>query len=142
MNVSCEREGHGGGVLLRALEPVAGLEQMARNRGLAPRATVKEFDQWPGTAVPGAGLYAESGQRLDLIDPDSPLQLRDDGARVGRVLVSARIGIRHAAELPLRFALAENDCVWGPKSQPARKNGCSGPREPPGRLKRYINPVV
>ena len=34
MNVSCEKEGKAGCVLLRALEPVAGLEQMARNRGL------------------------------------------------------------------------------------------------------------
>ena len=34
MNVTCEREGRAGCILIRALEPVAGLEQMARNRGL------------------------------------------------------------------------------------------------------------
>ena len=41
MNISCEREGRAGCVLLRALEPVAGLVQMARNRGLvgAPQTT-------------------------------------------------------------------------------------------------------
>lgn len=33
MNISCEKEGKAGCVLLRALEPVVGLEQMARNRG-------------------------------------------------------------------------------------------------------------
>ena len=34
LNVSCEREGRAGGVLFRALEPIRGLETMARNRGL------------------------------------------------------------------------------------------------------------
>ncbi len=36
LNVSCEPEGRAGGVLFRALEPVCGLEAMARSRGLAP----------------------------------------------------------------------------------------------------------
>jgi len=44
------------------------------------------------------------------------LQVRDDGMRVTRVLVTRRIGIRHAVELPLRFALPGNECVSGPKS--------------------------
>jgi DNA-3-methyladenine glycosylase len=53
---------------------------------------------------------------LDLLDPVSPLQLRDDGFRVKQVLVTTRIGIRHAAELPLRFAIPGHPCVSGPKS--------------------------
>ncbi len=116
MNVSCEREGHGGGVLLRALEPVAGLEQMARNRGLAPGATAKELTSGPGRLCQALGITRSADNGLDLTDPESPLQLRDNGTRAGRVLVTARIGIRHAAELPLRFALAGNGCVSGPKS--------------------------
>jgi len=32
------------------------------------------------------------------------------------VVVTRRIGIRHAVELPLRFAIAGNGCVSGPKS--------------------------
>jgi hypothetical protein len=42
--------------------------------------------------------------------------MRDDGTRAGRVLVTVRIGIRQAADLPLRFAIAGNPCVSGPKS--------------------------
>jgi 3-methyladenine DNA glycosylase Mpg len=53
---------------------------------------------------------------VDLLDPRSPLQLRDDGVRAGRVAVTVRIGIRHAVDLPLRFIMAGNGCVSGPKS--------------------------
>jgi DNA-3-methyladenine glycosylase len=116
MNVSCEGEGHGGGVLIRALEPVAGLEQMARNRGLEPGVAARGLTSGPGRLCQALGITRCADDGLDLLDPRSPLQLRDDGARAGRVLVTPRIGIRHAAELPLRFAIAGNGCVSGPKS--------------------------
>jgi DNA-3-methyladenine glycosylase len=115
MNFSCEKEGHGGGVLLRALEPVAGLEQMARNRSLPPDAAACELTSGPGRLCQALGLSREMHNGLDLLDPKSQLQVRDDGMRATRVLVTRRIGIRHAAELPLRFALAGNGCVSGPK---------------------------
>ncbi len=116
MNVSCEREGHGGGVLIRALEPVAGLDQMARNRGLTPGAPARELTSGPGRLCQALGITRSVDNGLDLTDPNSSLQLRDDGTRAGRVLVTRRIGIRHAVELPLRFAIAGNGCVSGPKS--------------------------
>jgi DNA-3-methyladenine glycosylase len=116
MNISCEREGRAGCVLLRALEPVAGLEQMARNRGLAPGVTARELTSGPGRLCQALGITRSADNGLDLLDPKSPLQLRDDGTRAECVLVTARIGIRHAAELPLRFVLAGNSCVSGPKS--------------------------
>lgn len=133
MNVSCEREGHGGGVLIRALEPVAGFEQMARNRGLDdfPRfpkhdqngwgagagcRRLKELTGGPGRLCQALGITRSEDNGLDLVDPKSPLQLRDDGTRAGRVSVTPRIGIRHAADLPLRFAIAGNGCVSGPKT--------------------------
>jgi len=116
MNVSCEREGRGGGVLIRALEPVAGLEQMARNRGLAPGVAARELTSGPGRLCQALEITRNADNGVDLLDPKSSLQLRDDGTRAGRVLVTARIGIRHAVELPLRFAVAGNGCVSGPKS--------------------------
>jgi DNA-3-methyladenine glycosylase len=139
MNVSCEREGRAGGVLLRALEPLTGIEQMARNRGLSgfPPFSQKAREGWgtgqgpgcesgreltsgPGRLCQALGITRSADNGLDLLDPKSPLQLRDDGTRAGRVLVTARIGIRHAAELPLRFAIAGNGCVSGPKSLTGR----------------------
>ncbi|MGA2339331.1 MAG: DNA-3-methyladenine glycosylase [Terracidiphilus sp.] len=153
MNFSCEKEGRGGGVLLRALEPVAGLEQMARNRGLRGLppisfAAANKMDgaqtreQWrflreltggPGRLCQAMGITREKHNGLDLLDPKSTLQVRDDGMRVTRVLVTRRIGIRHAVELPLRFALPGSECVSGPRKMEGthiflRKGGAASGR--------------
>ncbi len=115
MNFSCETKGLGGGVLLRALEPVAGIEQMARRRGLPPDAAACDLTGGPGRLCQALDLTRPKHNGLDLLDPKSPLQVRDDEFRVIRVLVTRRIGIRHAVELPLRFSLPGNKCVSGPK---------------------------
>jgi DNA-3-methyladenine glycosylase len=139
MNITCEKTGRAGCLLLRALEPVAGLELMARNRGLAASAkreagngTIPPFSSamadekgWgnlcdltggPSRLCQALDLTRAAHNGLDLLDPDSPLQVLDDGAHVRQVMVTRRIGIRHAVELPLRFAVPENRCVSGPKS--------------------------
>jgi len=61
------------------------------------------------------GLSRKAHNECDLVDPNSPLQVRDDGYAVGEVLVTPRIGIREAVDLPLRFALSGNNCVSGGK---------------------------
>jgi DNA-3-methyladenine glycosylase len=145
MNVTCEPEGRAGCILIRALEPVAGLEVMARNGGRSgwgterngssklaiPPFAQKAREGWgtengwknlceltsgPGRLCEALGITRSADNGLDLLDPRSPLQLRDDGKRAERVVVTRRIGIRHAVELPLRFAIAGNGCVSGPKS--------------------------
>jgi DNA-3-methyladenine glycosylase len=116
MNVSCEKAGRAGGILLRALDPVAGLEAMARNRGLKLNAGPKELTCGPSRLSQALGITRAEDNGLDLLDPDSPLQVRDDGFEVRQVMVTRRIGIRHAAELPLRFALPGAACVSGPRS--------------------------
>ncbi|MGA9061536.1 MAG: DNA-3-methyladenine glycosylase [Terracidiphilus sp.] len=120
MNISCEREGRAGSVLLRALEPLAGLEQMVCNRGLGPDAEARELTCGPGRLCQALDLKRETHNGLDLLDPRSPLQVRDDGMRVTRVLVTPRIGIRHAVELPLRFAVPRHECVSGPRKVPGK----------------------
>jgi DNA-3-methyladenine glycosylase len=120
MNFSCEKAGLGGGVLLRALEPVTGMAKMARNRGLGPDAEACELTGGPGRLCQALGLTRPTHNGLDLLDLRSPLQVRDDGFRVTRVLVTRRIGIRHAVELPLRFSLPGNECVSGPKKLEGR----------------------
>jgi DNA-3-methyladenine glycosylase len=122
MNVSCEAEGRAGCVLLRALEPLAGTEvaQMARNRGLAPgdltaAGLVRQLASGPGRLCQALGLTRRLHNGLDLANPASPLQIRDDGYAVTEVLATARIGIREAVDWPLRFVLPGNRCVSGAK---------------------------
>ena len=116
MNVSCEAEGHAGCVLLRALEPVTGADQMARNRGLTANAPKKQLTSGPSRLCQALGLTRMSHNGLDLLAAASPLQLRDDGYQVSEVLVTARIGIHAAEDWPLRFALAGHNYVSGPRS--------------------------
>jgi DNA-3-methyladenine glycosylase len=120
MNISCEAEGRAGCVLLRALEPLAGagaasLAQMAQNRGLAPGAPARQLTSGPGRLCQALGLTRQDHNGLDLLDPQSPLQVRDDGYLVSEVLVTARIGIKHAVDWPMRFALPGHPCVSGSK---------------------------
>jgi DNA-3-methyladenine glycosylase len=118
MNITCEKDGQAGCILLRALEPVAGMTQMIRNRDLKPGALARQLTSGPSRLCQALDLSRPAHNGLDLLDPGSPLQVRDDGFRVRRVLVTPRIGIRHAVDLPLRFAIAEHSCVSGPKSIP------------------------
>jgi DNA-3-methyladenine glycosylase len=118
MNISCEIAGHAGGVLIRALEPVSGMAQMARNRGLSSQAlhhSGRNLTGGPGILCEALGITRPAHNGLDLLSKSSPLQVRDDRFAVREVMVSKRIGIRHAADLPLRFTLPGNPCVSGPK---------------------------
>ena len=121
MNISCEAEGRAGCVLLRALEPLAGADLMAENRGFAPVGLptdklARQLASGPGRLCQALGLTRQNHNGLDLTDPASPLQFRDDGYTVAEVLVTARIGIREAVDWPLRFLLPGNRCVSGAKN--------------------------
>ena len=121
MNISCEKEGLAGSVLLRALEPVAGVEPMARNRGLGPGAAPCQIASGPGRLCQSLGLTRARHNGLDLLDPGSPLQIRDDGYASAEILITARIGIRTAVDWPMRFSFAGHKCVSGPRSLTGRR---------------------
>jgi DNA-3-methyladenine glycosylase len=110
LNVSCEREGRAGGVLFRALEPVRGLETMARNRGLDP-TRVAALTSGPGRLCQAFGITRDRDNGADFTSPRSDLQIRDDGFVANDVLVTPRIGISKDAERPARFLLADNPFV-------------------------------
>jgi DNA-3-methyladenine glycosylase len=130
MNVSCEREGQAGGVLFRALEPVAGIAEMAANRGLAwhpelnrelPDAIARQLTSGPSRLCLAMGIERTSHNGLDLTDPASHFQVQDDGFVVREALVTPRIGISEAVDWPLRFAIPGQRCVSGPKSLSGRR---------------------
>jgi DNA-3-methyladenine glycosylase len=118
VNVTCEPPGRAGAILVRALEPVLGREIMAGNRGLLPGAPDFRLTAGPGKVCQAMQITRAEHNGLDYLDLASPLQLRDDGYVAGKIEVTPRIGIRHAADLPLRFALAGNPCVSRSASRP------------------------
>ena len=116
MNISCEIEGQAGCVLLRALEPVAGLDMMAKNRDLDPDAAPRMLTSGPSRLCEALGLTRLRHNGLDVTSPKSELQVRDDGCAHPEAMVTVRIGIKHAVDWPLRFAIPEHACVSGARN--------------------------
>jgi DNA-3-methyladenine glycosylase len=108
LNVSCEPDGQAGGVLFRALEPVAGLSEMARLRKLPPNAPPRLLTSGPGKLCQALAITRPEHNGIDLTNPDSVLQIADDGFPPANIAVTPRIGISKASHLPLRFVLAES----------------------------------
>ena len=120
-NVSCMPEGDAEGVLLRALEPVFGLEAMGEARALhlpsAPRVSqLRLIASGPGRMSEALGITRDRDNGKDLADPQSDLWLADDGYRPERIAVTSRIGIKKAVSEPLRFLIAGNPFVSGPRA--------------------------
>ena len=105
LNVVTARQGIGEAVLLRALEPLEGLEWMAERRGTA---TPKELCSGPGKLVQAMGVrHSHDGAdlrrgKLGLWIPES---FGGPAEAPPEILAGPRIGIRTAADLPLRFCL-------------------------------------
>ena len=114
LNFSCEPEGEAGSVLIRALEPVSGLEAMARLRGLPDSAQPRLLASGPGRLCQAFAIRRADHNGMDLTKSTSELQVRDDGFVPGHIVASPRVGIRKAAEMPLRFSIAENQFVSRP----------------------------
>ena len=115
LNVSCEPEGRAGGVLFRALEPIAGLQAMAALRGLKSIAKPALLTSGPARLCQAFGVTRTRDNGADFTDPQSDLQIQDDGFIAGDILTTPRIGITKAADHPARYLLAGNACVSGPK---------------------------
>jgi DNA-3-methyladenine glycosylase len=105
LNVAVEREGVAGCVLIRAAEALAGLEPGATT-GPGRLCRAMEID----TALSGRHLFETA----------SGLYLRE-GTPPRRVGVSTRVGIRQAAERPLRFFDADSAAVSPHPQDPSRR---------------------
>jgi DNA-3-methyladenine glycosylase len=118
LNAIAGRAGHPGCVLVRALEPLAGLDAMARRRGrpLPARPTpaaLAGLASGPGRLTEALGI----GLRHNGLDLQSdPLSIHAPRI-VARppVVVSRRIGITRSADLPLRFSLRGSPFVSRPR---------------------------
>lgn len=108
-NVVSGREDRGEAVLIRALEPLAGLDSMRRRRGDKPD---KDLCNGPGKLCQALAID-RSHNALPL---DSPtLTVTTDGSPAPDYVCDVRIGIREAADLPYRFLVPDNRYVSRPK---------------------------
>lgn len=112
LNTVCGADGVAAGVLLRAGEVIDGLE-LARNRRPAARSDV-DLARGPARLAQAVGLtIAANG--ADLCDPNSSIRLVHSRNRVETatmpILSGPRVGVSQAADVPLRFWLAEERTV-------------------------------
>ncbi|HSZ12569.1 MAG TPA: DNA-3-methyladenine glycosylase [Solirubrobacteraceae bacterium] len=118
LNAVCEPEGVGAAVLIRALEPLSGIESMRARRGLAETARVEELCSGPGKLAQALGVTLEQNAS----------SLSSGPVRIGPrppewadppILDGVRVGISRAVELRWRFCVAGNRNVsrpWPPAS--------------------------
>ncbi|HEY2232489.1 MAG TPA: DNA-3-methyladenine glycosylase [Candidatus Angelobacter sp.] len=113
LNISCLPAGDAGCILIRALEPVSGIADMAKARELADLdltswRDLRKLASGPGKLCEALGITRPRDNAKDMLSPESDLQVMSDGFRVEEVAVTPRIGITKAAELPLRYVIAGN----------------------------------
>lgn len=111
-NVVCEKEGVGAGLLMRGIEPLEGIEQMALNRFNKTEITEREklnLTSGPGKIAQAFGFNREHNGK-DLVNGnvyilDMPKLKKSDYAAV------QRIGIKKSVDLPWRFYIKDNPYV-------------------------------
>ena len=129
LNAVCEHEGVGAAVLIRALEPVVGLDEMRARRGRVGGRPAADTDlcSGPGKLTQALGIEL-SDNNGDLRTGPVVIGARAQGWDEP-VIASLRVGITKAAELPWRFSVAGNRHVSSPR--PRMASGVS-----PWRLER------
>jgi DNA-3-methyladenine glycosylase len=110
LNAVAEEDGVGAAVLIRALEPVEGLELMRARRGLE---RPEDLCSGPGKLTQAMGIWLDL-DGTSLLDGPITVEPRRPAAREPQVVVGGRIGITKAADLPWRFCDATSRHVSRP----------------------------
>ena len=113
LNISCLRDGMPGCILIRALEPVGDIEEMARARRVSAQSAgdLRKLTSGPGRLAQAFGITRERDNGKNLTNSASDLFVAEDGFHPRRVSITKRVGITKAAEMPLRYVIAGNEFV-------------------------------
>ena len=114
LNITSEGEGIGAAALIRACEPVAGIDTMRALRG-RPELKDRDLARGPGQPLPGVRRSARPFDGADL-DGRTRRCGSPTTARRCRSASASRIGITKAADAPLRFYARGNPSVSGPRA--------------------------
>ena len=107
-NAVCDAEGVGAAVLIRALEPLAGLDHMRARRG------VDDLCSGPSKLTQALGITLEHNT-ADLAVGPVVIEAPPPGWEDLSVVTSTRIGITKAPDLPWRFSVAGSRYVSRPR---------------------------
>jgi DNA-3-methyladenine glycosylase len=124
LNAVCEPEGVGAAVLIRALEPLTGIESMRARRGLAETAPVEDLCSGPGKLAQALGVtLEENGSSLS----SGPVRIGPRRAEWADppIVAGPRIGISRAVELRWRLCVAGSRNVSRPRPS-AGSGGAAG----------------
>ena len=110
LNAVAENEGTGAAVLIRAVEPVEGVDLMRARRGVE---RAEDLCSGPAKLTQALGIDLELNGS-SLIDGPIEVLARERGAAEPRVVIGERIGITKAADLPWRFCDADSRHVSRP----------------------------
>ena len=110
LNAVCDAEGVGAAVLIRALEPVEGVEIMRAARGVARD---EDLCSGPGKLTQALGIGLDLNA-TSLLDGPVRIEPRPAGAPLPEVAVGPRVGITKAADLPWRFCAVGSRYVSRP----------------------------
>jgi DNA-3-methyladenine glycosylase len=103
-NISANTDQQGGAILIRALEPVAGIEIMQKRRN---KKDIKTLCNGPGNLVQAMGITKEHNG-LSIVDSD--IYVEDTGEK-SEIVSTTRIGISKAMEVPYRFYIKDNPFI-------------------------------
>jgi len=110
VNAVTEGEGSPAAVLIRALEPLEGIDLMQKRRSAGGAVDVAGLCRGPGNLTKALGISLAQN-RLALTGP--PLSIEDWGVTAGTVAWGPRIGIRVGTDRPWRCWVAGHACVSG-----------------------------
>jgi DNA-3-methyladenine glycosylase len=131
LNAVCEPEGVGAAVLIRALEPLEGVDHMRARRGVD---ALPALCSGPGKLSQALGIeLSENG--TDLIAGPIRISAPSAAWRTVPVTVDERIGITKAADLPWRFSVTGSPFVSRRGSGPRRRRRAE-PVPVPGKQSR------
>jgi DNA-3-methyladenine glycosylase len=129
VNVVCGAPGQAAAVLLRAAEPIEGLETMRRLRRLAREADPRLATRGPARLAEALGLALGDDGR-SLLRGRLTLHPPAGGRPGGRIQTGPRVGISQARDLPYRFFEADSPWVSAFRDG-ARRRSRNGPRTRP-----------
>ncbi|HCU24965.1 MAG TPA: DNA-3-methyladenine glycosylase [Deltaproteobacteria bacterium] len=132
-NVVTAPQGVGEAVLIRALEPIEGIDLMKKHRNKPRKGrelSPAQLCSGPGKLMmalniaPTLNRHDLTQKPLFILPPDSSYRQTELSEKI---ICGPRIGIRDGAHLPLRFALSGHDCVSRPLVKPDKIGRVSAP---------------